>query len=83
MLLLAGVQYGFRYRVTTRSEYQEFTTRQQSTTRIFEVYSGIAEVSHYGDLISRIVATTDPSTEIVYVNESIAEDDNYWIQGPS
>ena len=69
---VAGVQYGFRYRVTTRSEYQQFDT-PQSATRIFEVYSGIAEVSHYGDLITRS-CDNGPEHEIVYVNESIAED---------
>jgi hypothetical protein len=67
-----GVQYGFRYRVTTRSEYQEYDA-PQSVTRIFEVYSGIAEVSHYGDLITRS-CDNGPEHEIVYVNESIAED---------
>lgn len=69
---VSGVQYGFRYRVTTRSEYEEYDA-PQSPTRIFEVYSGIAEVSHYGDLISRS-CDNGPEHEIVYVNESIAED---------
>jgi hypothetical protein len=67
-----GIQYGFRYRVTPRAVYQIFDT-PQSTTRIFEVYSGIAEVSHYGDLITRS-CDNGPEHEIVYVNESIAED---------
>jgi hypothetical protein len=67
----AGVQYGFKYRITTRSEYQEYDA-PQSATRIFEVYSGIAEVSHYGDLISRS-CDNGPEHEIVYINESIAE----------
>jgi hypothetical protein len=69
---VAGVQYGFRYRVSTRSTYQQFDT-PQSVTRIFEVYSGIAEVSHYGDLITRS-CDNGPEHEIVYVNESITED---------
>ena len=69
---VSGVQYGFRYRVTTRSQYEEYDA-PQSATRIFEVYSGIAEVSHYGDLISRS-CDNGPEHEIVYVNESIAED---------
>jgi hypothetical protein len=76
---VAGVQYGFRYRVTTRSEYQEYDA-PQSTTRIFEVYSGIAEVSHYGDLISRS-CDNGPEHEIVYVNESIAEDTTIGYKG--
>ena len=67
-----GVQHDFRYRVTTRSTYQQFDT-PQSVTRIFEVYSGIAEVSHYGDLITRS-CDNGPEHEIVYVNESITED---------
>ena len=69
---VAGVQYGFRYRVTTRATYQQFDT-PQSATRIFEVYSGVAEVSHYGDLITRS-CDNGPEHEIVYVNESITED---------
>jgi hypothetical protein len=76
---VAGVQYGFRYRVTTRSEYQEYDA-PQSTTRIFEVYSGIAEVSHYGDLITRS-CDNGPEHEIVYVNESIAEDTTVGYKG--
>tara|TARA_R110000772_G_scaffold100605_1_gene200988 strand:- start:40 stop:3798 length:3759 start_codon:yes stop_codon:yes gene_type:complete len=76
---VAGVQYGFRYRVTTRSEYQEYDA-PQSTTRIFEVYSGIAEVSHYGDLITRS-CDNGPEHEIVYVNESIAEDTTIGYKG--
>jgi hypothetical protein len=67
-----GVQHDFRYRVSTRSAYQNFDT-PQSATRIFETYSGIAEVSHYGDLITRS-CDNGPEHEIVYVNESIAED---------
>ena len=67
-----GVQHNFRYRVTTRSAYQEFDT-PQSATRIFEVYSGVAEVSHYGDLITRS-CDSGPEHEIVYINESITED---------
>jgi len=76
---VAGVQFGFRYRVTTRSEYQEYDA-PQSATRIFEVYSGIAEVSHYGDLISRS-CDNGPEHEIVYVNESIAEDTTIGYKG--
>jgi hypothetical protein len=76
---VAGVQYGFRYRVTTRSEYQEYDA-PQSTTRIFEVYSGIAEVSHYGDLITHS-CDNGPEHEIVYVNESIAEDTTIGYKG--
>jgi hypothetical protein len=67
-----GVQHDFRYRVSTSSIYQQFST-PQSVTRIFEAYSGVAEVSHYGDLITRS-CDNGPEHEIVYVNESITED---------
>jgi hypothetical protein len=76
---VAGVQYGFRYRVTTRSEYQEYDA-PQSTTRIFEVYSGIAEVSHYGDLITHS-CDNGPEHRVVYVNESITEDETVAYNG--
>lgn len=76
---VAGVQFGFRYRVTTRSVYEDYDA-PQAATRIFEVYSGIAEVSHYGDLISRS-CDNNPEHEIVYVNESIAEDTTIGYKG--
>jgi hypothetical protein len=75
----SGVQYGFRYRVTTQSEYQEFTA-PVSATRIFEVYSGIAEVSHYGDLITHS-CDNGPEHQVVYVNESITENETVAYNG--
>lgn len=41
--------------------------------RIFEPHGGIAEVSHYGSLISRS-CDNGPEHEIVYVNESLQND---------
>ena len=67
-----GVQYGFRYAVTGQNVYQEFD-RPISATRVFEAFSGVAEVSHYGDLISRS-CDNGPEHQIVYVNESVTED---------
>ena len=70
---LEGVQHDFRYRVTAGQQYQPYDV-PQSATRIFEAYSAVAEVSHYGDLISRS-CDNGPEHEIVYVNESVAEDE--------
>lgn len=67
----AGVQHGFLYRVYIPSTYDESDTAG-STTRLFERYSGIAEVSHYGDLVTRS-CDNGPEHEIVYVNESLTE----------
>ena len=67
-----GVQYGFRYAVTGQNVYQELD-RPISATRVFEAFSGVAEVSHYGDLISRS-CDNGPEHQIVYVNESVTED---------
>ena len=69
---LNGVQFGFTYRVTRPTIYQEFDT-PQTVTRLFERYSGVAEVSHYGDMITRS-CDDQPEHEIIYVNESLAED---------
>jgi hypothetical protein len=41
--------------------------------RVFETNSGIAEVSHYGSLISRS-CDNGPEHEITYINESLAND---------
>lgn len=70
---LEGVEHDFRYRTSASSQYEIFDT-PQSATRIFEATSAIAEVSHYGDLISRS-CDNGPEHQVVYVNESIAEDE--------
>ncbi len=70
---VAGEQWRFEYTVNnTRQQYTEFD-RPQANTRIWEEYSAIAEVSHYGDLITRS-CDQGPEHEVVYVNESLAED---------
>lgn len=45
---------------------------QTTIGRKFEEYPGIAEVSHYGDLIKRS-CDDGPEHEIVYINESLEE----------
>ena len=67
---LAGVQFGFQYTVTIPTRY---ITEVTSATRLFQRYSGLAEVSHYGDLITRS-CDQNPEHEVVYVNESLSED---------
>lgn len=67
------IQYNLLYRVNGSSTYTEFD-KPISDARIWETYSGIAEVSHYGDLIARS-CDSGPEHQIVYVNESVAEDD--------
>lgn len=69
---LNGVQFGFTYRVTIPSKYVEYDT-PQTATRLFQKYSGIAEVSHYGDYISRSCDSA-PEHQVVYVNECLSED---------
>lgn len=65
-------QWRFEYRAIAPTAYFELD-KPRSVTRIFETYSGIAEVSHYGDLITRS-CDSGPEHEVVYVNESLAED---------
>ena len=68
-----GVQFAFKYRFlhpTTSAGAIEETR----TTRFWQKYSGLAEVSHYGDLISRS-CDNNSEHEIVYVNESLAEEE--------
>lgn len=69
---LNGVQFGFTYRVTIPTRYNEYD-QPKTATRLFQRYSGIAEVSHYGDLITRS-CDSNPEHEVVYVNECLAED---------
>lgn len=69
---VAGVKFRFAYRVLRASTYVPFD-KPRRATRVWEYYSGIAEVSHYGDLITRS-CDNGPEHEVVYVNESVAED---------
>ena len=70
---LNQVQFAFRYRVGTRFCVCRKRHTSRTATRIFERYSGIAEVSHYGDLVSRSCDDA-PEHEIVYVNETLDEE---------
>ena len=65
-------QWRFEYRTNFTTSYVPFD-KPISATRIWETYSGIAEVSHYGDLITRS-CDNNPEHEIIYVNESLSED---------
>jgi len=67
---VSGVQFGFKYLVTFPTIASPVTGQ---TSRQFQKYSGIAEVSHYGDLISRS-CDRNAEHEIMYVNESVTED---------
>ncbi len=68
-----GIQFSFKYEIVYGSTYQEFDT-PQFATRLFQRYSGVAEVSHYGDLISRS-CDDGPEHELIYVNETLSEED--------
>jgi len=68
-----GIQFSFKYEIVYGSTYQEFDT-PQFATRLFQRYSGVAEVSHYGDLISRS-CDNGPEHELIYVNETLSEED--------
>lgn len=69
---VAGEQWRFEYRVIKTSDTYVEYDQPRSETRVWETYSGISEVSHYGDLITRS-CDSNVEHEIVYVNESIAE----------
>ena len=68
-----GVQFVFKYQflhTTNSAGPLEFDT---TATRLWQKYSGVAEVSHYSDLISRS-CDSGAEHEIVYVNETISEE---------
>jgi len=65
-------QWRFEYEAFGPTVYVEFD-KPKSETRVWETYSAIAEVSHYGDIINRS-CDSNPEHEVVYVNESLAED---------
>jgi len=67
-----GVQFAFSYTVSIPTKYVEYD-KPRSATRLFQQYSGIAEVSHYGELITRS-CDGSPEHEVVYVNECLSED---------
>ena len=66
-------EWAFRYQVAgVKTVWTPYDT-PRSATRIFEAFSGVSEVSHYGDLIARS-CDNNPEFEVVYVNESLEED---------
>lgn len=67
-----GTRYYFQYAVQTGTDYVE-NNLTYGETRLFQKYSVIAEVSHYGDLISRS-CDNGPEHEVVYVNECLSDD---------
>ena len=68
-----GVQFAFKYRFLHPSISTGPLGFNTLATRLWQKYSGLAEVSHYSDLISR---SCDNGTEheIVYVNETLSEE---------
>ena len=68
-----GIQFAFKYRFLHPSISTGPLGFNTTATRLWQKYSGLAEVSHYSDLISR---SCDNGTEheIVYVNETLSEE---------
>ena len=67
-------QFGFKYQLNHPTRTVTNTLGFKTTaTRLWQKYSGMAEVSHYGDLISRS-CDSGPEFEVVYVNETLAEE---------
>ena len=68
-----GIQFAFKYQFLHPSNSAGQLGFNKTATRLWQKYSGLAEVSHYGDLISR---SCDNGTEheIVYVNETLSEE---------
>jgi hypothetical protein len=66
----AGYRFKFVYTYKKRYIVNEDDI---PATRMFQRFSGIAEVSHYGDLIARS-CDDSPEHEVVYVNECLDEE---------
>ena len=68
-----GIQFAFKYRFLHPSNSTGALAFNTTATRLWQKYSGLAEVSHYGDLIGR---SCDNGTEheLVYVNETLSEE---------
>ncbi|WP_291809697.1 hypothetical protein [Limnobacter sp.] len=69
-LTAEGVRFGFRFRFKHPTA---FVSADKSSNRLFQQFSGVAEVSQYGELISRS-CDNGPEHEVIYVNESLTED---------
>lgn len=68
-----GVQFAFKYKFVKNTNSSGTVSFNRTATRLWQRYSGIAEVSHYGDLISRS-CDNGPEHELVYVNETLSEE---------
>lgn len=68
-----GVQFAFKYRFVRNTNSSNVASFDRTATRLWQKYSGVAEVSHYGDLISRS-CDSGPEHELVYVNETLSEE---------
>ena len=68
-----GVQFAFKYRFLHPSK-SAGAIEATTVTRLWQKYSGLAEVSHYSDLISRS-CDNNAEHEVVYVNEALAEEE--------
>ena len=67
---VAGYRFKFIY---TYKENYVLEGTETPATRMFQRYSGISEVSHYNDLITRS-CDDGPEHEVIYVNECLDED---------
>ena len=68
-----GVQFAFKYEFVKNTNSSGTVSFNRTATRLWQRYSGVAEVSHYGDLISRS-CDSGPEHELVYVNETLSEE---------
>jgi hypothetical protein len=69
-----GVQFAFKYKFLHPTNSAGAVGFETTATRLWQKYSGLAEVSHYGDLISRS-CDNGAEHEVVYVNESLSEEE--------
>jgi hypothetical protein len=69
-----GIQFAFKYQFVRDFGSGGGVAFNRTATRMWQRYSGLAEVSHYADLISRS-CDNGPEHEIVYVNETLSEED--------
>ena len=69
-----GVQFAFKYRFLHPTNSAGAVVFETTATRLWQKYSGLAEVSHYSDLISRS-CDNNPEHEVVFVNETLAEEE--------
>ena len=65
--------YRFKFVYTYKATFITEGTDETPATRLFQRFSGIAEVSHYNDLITRSCDDA-PEHEVIYVNECLDED---------